>query len=145
MCLERVFTNKNTTFLEKVSRVAWVSKRFPICSTVKERCVIYLLSLPLKNGKIRADFYGDCQDVPDPSSLGHMQKNLLLLGDCFLGKQNKAEAYYTRGRPNNCGYDIRCPKLFPITSTCNSRKFKLYYTVPTRRKESHTYPRWPLC
>ena len=30
------------------------------------------------------------------------QKNLLLLDDCFLGKQNKAEAYYTRGRHNNC-------------------------------------------
>ena len=29
-----------------------------------------------------------------------MQKNLLLLDDCFLGKQNKAEAYYTRGRHN---------------------------------------------
>ena len=31
-----------------------------------------------------------------------MQKNILLLDDCFLGKQNKAEAYYTRGRHNNC-------------------------------------------
>ena len=29
-------------------------------------------------------------------------KNLLVLDDCFLGKQNKAEAYYTRGRHNNC-------------------------------------------
>ena len=30
------------------------------------------------------------------------QKNLLLLDDCFLGRQNKAEAYYTRGRHNYC-------------------------------------------
>ena len=29
-------------------------------------------------------------------------KILMLLDDCFLGKQNKAEAYYTRGRHNNC-------------------------------------------
>ena len=29
-------------------------------------------------------------------------KNLLVLDDCFLGKQNKSEAYYTRGRQNNC-------------------------------------------
>ena len=49
-----------------------------------------------RNGKIRADFYDDCQDIPDPSALDPMQKNLLPLDDCFLGKQN------TRGRHNNC-------------------------------------------
>ena len=31
-----------------------------------------------------------------------MQKNLLLLDDCLLGKQNKAEAYYIRVIHNNC-------------------------------------------
>ena len=41
-------------------------------------------------------------NIPDPSALDPTQKNLLLLDDCFLGKQNKAEAYYTRGRHNNC-------------------------------------------
>ena len=55
-----------------------------------------------RNGKIRADFYNDCQNIPDPSALDPTQKNLLLSDDCFLGKQNKAEAYYTRGRHNNC-------------------------------------------
>ena len=52
----------------------------------------------VRNGKIRADFYDVCQDIPDPSTLDHTQNNMLLLDDCFLGKQNKAEAYYTRGR-----------------------------------------------
>ena len=56
----------------------------------------------VRNGKIRADFFDDCQDIPDPSALDHTQKNLLLLDDCFLGKQNKAEAYYTRGRHTSC-------------------------------------------
>ena len=56
----------------------------------------------VRNGKIRVDFYDDCQDIPDPSALDPTQKNLLLLDDCFLGKQNKAEANYTRGRHNNC-------------------------------------------
>ena len=56
----------------------------------------------VRNGEIRADFYDDCQNIPDPSALDPTQKNLLLLDDCFLGKQNKAEAYYTRGRHNNC-------------------------------------------
>ena len=47
----------------------------------------------VRNGEIRADFYDDCQNIPDPSALDPIQKNLLLLDDCFLGKQNKAEAY----------------------------------------------------
>ena len=57
----------------------------------------------VRNGKIRADFFDDCQGIPDPSALDPTQMNLLLLDDCFLGKQDKAEAYnYTRGRHNNC-------------------------------------------
>ena len=78
-----------------------------------------------RNGKIKADFYDDCQNIPDPSALDPMQKNLLLLDDCFPGKQNKAEAYYTRGRHNNY---FRLPR-------------KLYYPVPTKCKESNTYSR----
>ena len=49
----------------------------------------------VRNGKIQADFYDDCQDIPDPSALDPTQQNLLLLDDCILGRQNKAEAYYT--------------------------------------------------
>ena len=55
-----------------------------------------------RNGKIQADFYDDCQNIPDPSALDSTQRNLLLLDDCFLGNRNKADAYYTRGRHNNC-------------------------------------------
>ena len=66
----------------------------PLTALEKFSCV--------RNGKIQADFYDDCQNIPDPSALDPTQKNLLLLDDCFLGKQNKAEAYYTRGRHNNC-------------------------------------------
>ena len=79
-----------------------------ISNVFKKRWGIYHLSLPLKNGNgngngnIRADFYGDCQDIQDPSALDPTQKNMLLLDDCFLGKQNKAETYYTRGRHSNC-------------------------------------------
>ena len=32
----------------------------------------------VRNGEIRADFYHDCQNIPDPSALDPMQKNLLL-------------------------------------------------------------------
>ena len=56
----------------------------------------------VKDGGIIASFYDQCSSIPDPSSLNTAEKNLLILDDCFLGKQNKAEAYYTRGRHNNC-------------------------------------------
>lgn len=56
----------------------------------------------IKEGGIVANFYDDTSSIPDPSSLNPGSNNLLILDDCFLGKQNKAEAYYTRGRHNNC-------------------------------------------
>ena len=56
----------------------------------------------LKRGSIIANFYGDCAMISDPSELDVVEKNLFILDDCFLGSQNKAEAYYTRGRHNNC-------------------------------------------
>ena len=56
----------------------------------------------IKDGGIVASFYDSCDQIPDPRDLNSNDKNLLILDDCFLGKQNKAEAYYTRGRHNNC-------------------------------------------
>ena len=56
----------------------------------------------IKEGGIIANFYSDCSNIPDPSSLDATEKNLLILDDCYLGKQNMAESYYSRGRHNNC-------------------------------------------
>ena len=56
----------------------------------------------IKEGGIIANFYDDCTALPDPTELNAAEKNLLILDDCFLGRQNKAEAYYSRGRHNNC-------------------------------------------
>ena len=44
-----------------------------------------------RSGKIKADFYDDCQDIPDLSKLDPMQKNLMLLDVCFLGNPRKAK------------------------------------------------------
>ena len=55
-----------------------------------------------KKGTIKAQFISDCSMIPDPAELNPNRKNLLILDDCFLGPQSKAEAYYTRGRQNNC-------------------------------------------
>ena len=54
------------------------------------------------NGDIQANFYTDCSHIPDPTELDETEKNLLILDDCLLEKQTKAEAFYTRGRHNNC-------------------------------------------
>ena len=37
-------------------------------------------------------------DVPDPEELSSENKNLVIFKDVLLEKQNKCEAYYTRGR-----------------------------------------------
>ena len=55
--LERVFINKNTRFLG-------IERFSGVC-----------------NGRIRADVYDNCQDIPDPSALDPKQKNLLLSDD----------------------------------------------------------------
>ena len=52
--------------------------------------------------KIKTNFYSSSDDIPDPATLNETDKNLMILDDCFLGPQNKAESYYTRGRHNNC-------------------------------------------
>ena len=52
--------------------------------------------------KISAKFFDNCNDIPDPSKLSSEDKNLMIFDDCILEKQSKAEAYYTRGRHNNC-------------------------------------------
>ena len=87
-------------------------------------------SLPLENTAVcvmeryESDFYDDCQNIPEPSALDPTQKNLLLLDDCFLGKQNKAEAYYTRGRHNNCDTINIAQKLLPSIMTYISGEFE---------------------
>ena len=83
-----------------------ISNIFANQKTIKELKLTPLKVLDeydgVRDGKIKADFYNDCTQLPDPSMLDDKEKNLLVLDDCFLGKQNKAEAYYTRGRHNNC-------------------------------------------
>ena len=52
-------------------------------------------------GGIDAVFIDNVSEIPDPSEIDPRKKNVLVLDDIMLGPQNKAEAYYTRGRHNN--------------------------------------------
>ena len=53
-------------------------------------------------GGITAEFYENCEKIPDPKDLNPNLKNLLILDDCYLGPQSKAGAFYSRGRHANC-------------------------------------------
>ena len=52
--------------------------------------------------EITAEFYEDCDSIPDPKALDPKKKNLIILDDCYLGRQSKAGSYYSRGRHSNC-------------------------------------------
>ena len=88
----------------------------------------------VRNGEIRADFYDDCQNIPDQSALDPTRKNLLLLDDCFLGKQNKAKAYYTRGRHNNCDTKYIAQNYFrlPLHTIRENSNFIILYPQDTK-------------
>lgn len=64
----------------------------------------YIRELPTK-GKIiiKAVFYDNFNDIPDPSELNCKHNSLFIFDDVMLEKnQSKVEDFYTRGRHNNC-------------------------------------------
>ena len=66
---------------------------------------IQLLEEMAKNQTNKSDieckFYESASDVPDPKELSSDKKNLMVFDDLLLERQNKCEAYYTRGRHSN--------------------------------------------
>jgi len=53
------------------------------------------------NNNLIVESYTDSNNIPDPNELNKIHKNLIVFDDVMLEKQNKCEAYYTRGRHNN--------------------------------------------
>ena len=91
-------------------------------------------------GGITANFYENCDQIPDPKELNHDLKNLLILDDYFLGPQSKAGAYYTRGRHSNCDTVYISQNYFqlPRNSVRENRNFIILY--PQNSKSiSHIY------
>ena len=66
---------------------------------------IQLLEEMAKNQVCKSDiecqFYESADDVLDPKELNSDKKNVMIFDDLLLEKQNKCEAYYTRGRHSN--------------------------------------------
>ena len=96
------YKTMNTMFTNGFSK-SQVSDVFNNQELVKEEYggVDELVKNYVGKGGITAQFLDNVQDIPDPSELDPKKKNLLILDDIMLGPQNKAEAYYTRGRHNN--------------------------------------------
>jgi len=83
----------------------------------------------LSKEPIECNFYESADDVPDPKELSLEQKNLMILDDLLLQKQNKCEAYYVRGRHSNCDclyLSQNCFKLPRQTIRENANLFCLF-------------------
>lgn len=94
----------------------------------------------IKDGGMVANFYNDCTTIPDPSELDPSNRNLLILDDCFLGRQNKAEAYYTRGRHNNCDTFYISQNYFRLPRQTIRENSNLIILFPQDTKNlSHIY------
>ena len=81
------------------------------------------------NQNINANFFEDCNDIPDPSELNENNKNLMVFDDCILEKQNKTAAYYTRGRHNNvdCFYISQSYFLLPRKTIRENSNFLILF------------------
>lgn len=95
---------ENSLSKEQISNI--FKNQYDIVKTIHnpEKLIqTYIENGGIANGNIKASFYDECSnEIPDPTELNENEKNLLILDDCLLEKQTKAEAYYTRGRHNNC-------------------------------------------
>ena len=84
-CLERVFISKNQQGLnaglckQQISNL--FSSQVALCTANISPLTAIEKFSGTRNGKIQADFYDDCRDIPDPSALDPTQMNLLLLDD----------------------------------------------------------------
>ena len=61
---------------------------------------------------IECKFYASSSDVLDPKELSSDKKNLVVFDDLLLERQNKCEAYYTRGRHSKRGLFLLGAELF---------------------------------
>ena len=93
-----------------------------------------------RDGGISAEFFENCELIPDPKSLDPKLKNLLILDDCYLGKQSKAKAFYTRGRHNNCDTIYIAQNYFSLPRNSIRENSNLIILFPQNTKSvRHIY------
>ena len=88
-------------------------------------------------GDVNTEFYTDVSKIPDPAEHDPTLKNLLILDNIMLGPQNKAEAYYTRGRHNNFDVFYIAQSYFLLPRQTVREKF--LYIFYARQEKLSTY------
>ena len=89
------------------------------------------------SSEITAEFYEDCDAIPDPKTLDPKRKNLIILDDCYLGKQSKAGAFYSRGRHSNCDSLYISQNYFTLPRNSVRENSNLIILFPQNSKSVH--------
>ena len=85
-------------------------------------------------GNIKSHFYTDVASIPDPSEHDPTRKNILVLDDVMLNSQNKAEAYYTRGRHNSVDVFYITQSYFRLPRQTVRENANFYVFFPQDKK-----------
>lgn len=103
--------------------------------------VIHQMSKSLDvKGNIKAVFYEEAEDIPDPKDLNKSDKNLLIFDDVILSKQNKIEDYYTRGRHSNVDCIYLSQNYFKLPRQTIRENANLFILFPQDLKNiNHIY------
>ena len=93
-----------------------------------------------KTGEITVEFFDTPEKIPDPKSLDKGLKNLLILDDCYLGKQNTPRSYFSRGRHSNCDVIYLTQNDFTLSrnSVRENANFQIFFPQNAKSVE-HIY------
>ena len=79
---------------------------------------------------VECKLYETAEDVPDPRELSSEKKNLMVLDDLLLEKQNTCESYYVRGRHSNVDCFYLAQKLFQAPRQTIRENTNFIYLCP---------------
>ena len=126
-------------FQNKLSKYSIISifqnqNEFDDDLSIPEICEKYAEEYP-ENNDISVSFHHKTNEIPYPNELNKNQKNLIVFDDCITMKnQEMMEAYYTRGRHNNCNCIYLSQSYFDLpknTIRGNSNLF-IFFELPKR-------------
>ena len=88
----------------------------------------------IRDGSVKANFYGDCAFIPDPSELNVEEKNLLILNDCKIKPKHITREgntiiviHFTYHKPISV-YHVKLLERMRILSFCFHKTQKILTT-----------------
>ena len=70
---------------------------------------------------VECKFYESADDAPDHRDLSSEKKNLMIIDDLLLEKQDRCESYYIRGRHSNVDCFYLAQNYFKLPSKQSER------------------------